>query len=271
MRRRSPAGTLCDVQPDPVPSSARPAPANAVRVIFAPAVAAIRRYWKPFLLLQIAAFTLVLAYYTVPPVRGLCGQLSALKQQSEYVFSAVAGALAGALLPEVAKAVMLADRKVTRQRLRDVGFAVGAFALNGIIIDLQYHLLAWMFGNDNHALTVIKKVIVDQLVLTPLYGTPYWIVVYEFRAQRYRLPRLLRQMSPRWYLDRVVPLLVSGWAYWTPMVLLIYVLPGPLQFCLYCFALAAWSLLIVFVATRPQEVMPPITPGVDPDLAVPAG
>ena len=47
-----------------------------------------------------------------------------------------------------------------------------------------------------------------------------------------------------------MPLLIPGWAFWIPMTLMIYSLPGELQFCMFSLALAAWSLIMIFVADR---------------------
>ena len=216
--------------------------------LLAPGVAAVRRYWKPFLLLQGSALLLVLAYYNSASVRDACVQLSNFKQHGGLLFTAIAAGMAGALLPELAKAIMLGDRKITRQRLRDIAFNLAIFAISGIIVDVQYHFTALLLGDHADVKTVIKKILFDQLVTTPIYGTPYWLVVFSLRSHRFNPVATVREFSVEWYKQKVLPLLIPGWAFWTPMVALIYSLPGPLQFCLYCFALAAWSLLMVFVA-----------------------
>jgi hypothetical protein len=232
-----------------MPQVVSPQPITLADLI-APGVAAVRKFWRPFLLLQGAAFLLVLAYFSGAQVRGVCEHLSQFKTHAGLIFSAISASIAGAILPELAKALVMGDRKITRQRIADVGFALSVFAINGIITDLQYRGLAWALGQDNHAITIIKKVLADQFITTPIYGVPYWALVYSFRANRYNLLTTIRQISPRWYLHRVLPLLIPAWCYWLPMVSLIYSLPGPLQFCLFCFAVAAWSLLMVFVATE---------------------
>lgn len=224
-----------------------------LQTLLAPGMAAVKKYWRPFLLLQSAALLLVVGYYTNGRVRALCDQLSQFKQHAGLIFSAISASIAGALLPELAKAVVMDDRAITRQRVRDVVFAMAAFAGSGIIIDLQYRGLAWLFGHDNSPVTIVKKVLMDQFVTTPIYGTPYWVVVYSLRARHYNLIATVGQISPRWYVTHVLPLLIPGWFFWVPMVSLVYSLPGPLQFCLFCFALAAWSLLMVFVATAGAE------------------
>ena len=221
-----------------------------LQTLLAPGVAAVRRYWRPFVLLQSAAFLLVLGYYTNDNIRRICTELSDFKQRGGVVFAGISAGLAGAILPELAKAIMLEDRVVDRKRLANLTFAMVGFAINGIMVDLQYRGLAWIFGNDAHALTIIKKVLVDQFICTAGYSTPFWVLFYGLRASRYDLLKTARQISPHWYLSRVLPLLIPTWCFWIPMVALIYSLPEPLQFCLFCFALAAWSLVLVFVATH---------------------
>ena len=224
-------------------------PPFSFRAAVAPGLSAVRRYWRPFVLLQTAALVLVVAYFHVPAVAAACDRVSAFKAHAGLLFSAVSAAVAGAVLPEVAKALVLGDRRLSRERAWNVAFVIAIFAINGIISDFQYRGMAAVFGDDNRPATVVKKVLADQLVTTPLYGTPYWLVVYALRADRYRFWRTLPRLGPRWYFRTVTPLLVTGWAYWFPMSALLYALPGPLQFCMYLIVVAAWSLLLVAVAS----------------------
>jgi len=236
------------------PAGTKPPPLS-IAATLAPGLSAVRRYWRPFVLLQSATFLLVLAYFHSPAVAAACDRLSLLKQHAGLVFSAVSAAAAGALLPEVAKAAVMGDRRLDRRRLRNIAFVVAVFALNGIINDLQYRGMALVFGDDNRVATVVKKVLADQFITTPLYGTPYWLVIYALRADRFRFWRTLPRLTPGWYLRTVTPLLITGWAYWIPMSALMYALPGPLQFCLYLLVVAAWSLLMVAVADRTEAAV----------------
>ncbi len=225
------------------------------RATIAPGLAAVRRYWRPFVLLQAAALALVVAYYTVPAVAAACDRMSAVRRHAGLAFSAASAAVAGAVLPEVAKAVVLGDRAVDRRRVRTLAFVMLAFAANGVLNDFQYRGMAAVFGDDARWPTVLKKVLADQFVTTPLYGTPYWLVVYAVREDRFRFWATVPRLTPGWYLRTVPPMLVTGWAFWIPMTLLIYSLPGPLQFCLFLLAVAAWSLLMAAVATRAEAAV----------------
>ena len=227
--------------------------AISYRSLTSPGIAAVRRYWRPFLLLQSAAVALVAAYYASETVRQFCVHLTAFKAHAGVVFSVIGAAVAGAILPELAK-TFFHDPTAPARQWDNIVFAAAVFGFNGIIVEFQYALLARIFGNDTHFSTAIKKSLADQFVTTPLWGLTYFIVLYTFREQRYHPVNTLRQLTPAWYGRRVLPLLLPNWAYWLPMSLLIYLLPGPLQFLLYCFAVAAWSLVMVFVATRESVV-----------------
>jgi hypothetical protein len=229
--------------------------------LLAPGLAAVKKYWRPILLLQASALLLVIGYFSDGHVRMVCQHLSEFKVRAGFTFSAVSAAIAGALLPEAAKALVMGDRVIDRKRVRDVGFALIVFAVMGVIIDLQYRVFGWVIGNDDRPVTIIIKVLADQFITTPIYGVPYFVVVYLLRANRYNVLVTVKELTPRWYATRVMPLMISGWFFWIPMVSLIYSLPGALQFFLFDFALAAWSLLIVFIAAAEPRPVAEVEPG----------
>ena len=230
--------------------SAAARPPRPLPAVLVPGVAAVRRHWRPILLLELAAVVLVVAYARSPAVAAACDRASAARQTLGLPFSALAAAAAGAVLPELAKAATSGDRAVTRRRLRDVGFAAALFAVNGLLTDARYRGMAAVLGHDAGWATAARKTLVDQFLVTPLYTTPYWRLAYAWRADRYRPGVTLARLSPAWYRTSVAPLLVVGWAFWVPMTLLIFSLPGPLQFGLFLLAGAAWSLLMVAVAAE---------------------
>lgn len=221
------------------------------RALVLPGVEAIGRYWRPFLLLQACAFGLVITYFKVPRVTAACTQLAAWKEAAGLPMAALGAMIAGAILPEIAKALVMGERAFGRARLRTIGFNLLLFAGAGIIIDTQYRMFGLLFGVDSSVATVTKKVLFDQFVTTPLYGNSYWVFLYGWRANRYRIAPTLRQVNWRWYMRRVAPLMLPGWAYWIPMVILTFSLPTGLQFCLWLLALAAWSLIMICLASRP--------------------
>jgi hypothetical protein len=209
--------------------------------------AALRRFWRPFLLIQSGAVALVLAYHFSPGVRAACEVVGGWKASGGLPFAALSGALAGGLLPEIAK--MLADRSFAGLRGRGAAIAFNTvfFAFNGVVIDRFYRLEAVVFGGEATLRTVVTKTLFDQLVFTPL-----WLVLitllFLWRQRGFSLAATLPALRGRFYRSRVLPLLIPNWLFWFPMVSIIYALPSPLQFTLFVPALGAWSLIMVFIA-----------------------
>jgi len=211
--------------------------------------AALRQFWRPFLLIQSAAVALALAYHFSPGVRAACEVVGSWKVSGGLLFAAVSGSLAGGLLPEIAK--VLTDRSLAglRGRGRTIAFNLTFFAFNGMVIDRFYWLEAVVFGSQASLRTVITKTLFDQFVFSPL-----WLVfislLFLWRQRGFSLAATLPALGRGFYRARVLPLLIPNWFFWIPMVSIIYALPSPLQFTLFVPALGAWSLIMVFIAER---------------------
>jgi hypothetical protein len=209
--------------------------------------AALRRFWRPFLLIQSLAVALVLAYHFSPGVRVACERVGDWKTSGGLPFAALSGAVAGGLLPEIAK--LLADRSLMglRGRAGAIAFNAAFFAFNGVVIDRFYWLEAVLFGSQAALRTIVTKTLFDQFVFTPL-----WLLLirllFLWRRSGFSLAAMRPALRGDFYRTRVVPLLIPNWFFWIPMVSIIYALPSPLQFALFAPALGAWSLIMVFIA-----------------------
>jgi hypothetical protein len=208
---------------------------------------ALRKFWRPFLLIQSLAVALAVAYHFSPGVRAACEVVGGWKVSGGLPFAALSGALAGGLLPELAK--VLADRSLAglRGRSSTIGFNLVFFACNGIVIDRFYALEAVLFGGHADLRTVVTKTAFDQFVFSPL-----WLVlitlIFLWRQRGFSWVAMRPALRRGFYRTRVLPLLIPNWLFWIPMVSVIYALPGPLQFTLFVPALGAWSLIMVFIA-----------------------
>src|SRR5581483_11625941 len=147
--------------------------------VLTPGITAVKKFWRPFLLLQATAAAMVIAYYHDQQVRHLCEHLSRMKETGGLLFDMASAAIARALLPEIAKAIMGGGGVWHKGHLRDVLFAVFVFAANGIRTDIESGVLTAAFGDGHRLGTVGKKVLADQVIYTPLIGTPYWLLTYS--------------------------------------------------------------------------------------------
>ena len=209
--------------------------------------AALRRFWRPFLLIQTSAALLAIAYRVSVPFREACALAAAWKVAGGLPAAAATSALAGGLIPELAKLMTDRGRSALRGRGGDVLFNVAFFAFDGVVIDLLYRGEARLFGSDAHLGTVVEKVAFDQFVFSPLWSI-FIVLLFLWRQRGYSLAATLPVVEKGFYRSRVLPLIVPNWLFWIPMVSIIYALPVALQFLLFVPALGAWSLIMVFIA-----------------------
>lgn len=225
---------------------------SSFRTVVGPGLRAIARFWKPFVLIQSAALALLLSYFYSPAVKALCESLSAHYDRGGAWAAALASALAGGLLPEFAKLATGVEPAPLRRRIADITFNFFYFALNGTIVFYFYRFQGILFGTDASAATITKKILVDQYLFTPFFTTPLSLIAYACYRNRFSLPAIRAELTPATLIRRIPSLLIPCWAFWTPMVVMIYALPGTLQFLLFAFALGAWSLLMVFIANAKE-------------------
>jgi len=223
---------------------------------FAAGRAALRRFWRPFVLIQSAAVLLVVAYRASGDVRAACDAAAAAKAHGGLAFAAFTGALAGGWLPELAK--MIADPKARKARGRwgALAFNTAVFAANGVVVDGLYRLESFLFGTKGTIGTVAAKVAFDQLVFSPT-----WLLIimalFTWRQQGFSVARTWPLLGDGFYRRRVLPLLLPNWCFWVPLVSIVYALPAALQFLLFVLLLAAWSLIMVFIAEGRDAQAPP--------------
>jgi len=222
--------------------------------VLAAGKAAIRRFYRPFILIQLVGVALVVAYHVSARVREVCAALAAWKTAGGLPLAAATAAFAGGVLPELAKLVTqrpgLRGRPPVRGRGGEIVFNIAFFAFNGVVIDGLYRFEAVIIGSDARASTIAAKVAFDQFVFTPP-----WICVitllYLWRARGFSWAAVrpaFGQGFGSFYRARVLPLLIPDWFFWIPVVTVVYAFPTPLQYLLFVLALAAWSLILVVIA-----------------------
>jgi len=234
--------TSHDAPPSDVPGPAAPAPSP-----FRAGLVALRRFWRPLLLIQASAILLVIAYHLSAAVRAACDAAADAKARGGLPFAAVTGAFAGGILPELAKLVTDPKARDLRGRGGAIAFNAALFAFSGVLVDLLYRYESHLFGQAATVGTVASKTAFDQFVFTPLWSA-FAVTMFAWRQSGFSPARTWRLVDGPFFRNRLLPLLLSNWCFWIPMVSIIYALPAALQFLLFILVLAAWSLIMVFIA-----------------------
>ena len=214
---------------------------------------AARANFVPGLIIQALMVSIVIAYYTQPPVHAWLSVLAGFKQNGGLVFSCVAAAIAGGVFPEFLTITFLQGCKIRRENLGNLLFNVALWGFEGMIVDLFYRTQAHLFGGHADFATVFKKVLVDQLIYTPFFATPFSVGCYEWKHQHYSLKGMSRVFTVSYYKNKSVPALIASWGVWIPLVSVIYSLPSLLQFPLFTLGLTFWVMLLTYVTSHKKK------------------
>lgn len=181
----------------------------------------------------------------MPGFGAICDTAADIKARGGYLASGLATTLASVLLPEIA-------RRFTRTHKRleggDLAFRIGFFALIGVIVDAFYRLMAVIFGDSANWDVILRKVLVDQFVFAPLVSIPLSAIGFLWRDQGFRFRPTWQTATGGAFWIRFAPMIVTCWAFWMPTLAAVYAMPARVQFVLFLFAQAAWSLLLVHMA-----------------------
>lgn len=222
--------------------------------VLAPGWYALKLFWLPFCAIQALAVALVVLYYYVPAVASALARVAAWKDRGGLIFSVITVGLAGSVFPEIFKWITGTGGRWSRARISAFSYSVLYFMINGAIVDLFYRGQGLLFGTGNDFFTVLSKVLFDMWVFTPLWAHPFAITWFLFRRTNYHWVRTFSAWGWPLYRDQVFPMLLPGWAYWFPMTGCIYSLPSDLQIPLFLFAISAWSLVFMFLASDRHEI-----------------
>ena len=202
----------------------------------------------PGLVVIAVAASVVVAYYSHAPTHAALERLAAFRTRGGYVFSAMANLVFGGLLPFLILRLNSATRPV--HPWRHLLFFAAYPAWKGVEVDLLYRFQAVLFGGTNDWLVVLKKMLVDQLVYTPL-TVSYAVVLYAWKDAGFRAAAPLADLrAGRWFARRVFPVLLAVWCVWVPTVCCIYALPLALQFPLNCAINFLWMTLFSLITVR---------------------
>lgn len=199
--------------------------------------------------IQAAAILAAAAYYLFPQVQPALAGVAELKKQIGLPFAAATTAFAGVVLPEAARAIT----RQKRSTLGDLAYQAMLYAVVGSTVDLLYRGLAALLGSNASIQLVIEKVLVDQLVYSPLVSIPLSTIVFLYRDTGFSGRRTLAATRDGEFAQRYTPLLITCWGFWGPVLAAVYAMPTDLQFIMFLCAQGCWSLLLVTVAVHGRQ------------------
>jgi hypothetical protein len=173
------------------------------------------------------------------------------KTNGGWIFAAATTVFSGGIIPECLKCFFRPKGQVGPAKA-ELLHQFMMWALLGILVDALYTFQSHLFGQGANWQNLLPKVLFDQLVFTPLVCLPFivsWFLLFE---KGYALAAWLRSLTPSTLIPRILPLWITSLGFWPLMLTIVYSLPSDLQFPLFLFGNAAFSILMIFIVRRQQ-------------------
>lgn len=213
--------------------------------------AVFRENRVPCLALNVIVITLVGSYYQVPAVAEAWEAVGAFKLKWAYAFSLGSTIFAAALLPSLVQRVM--GTLPPESRWKRVGLLSLFWGYRGMEIDWFYQVQGWLFGTGNDAATLLKKVALDQFVMSPLWFVPTVLIAMRWVDMGGSWTRTRASLTRDFWTRTCPTVMVTNWLVWIPTLALVYSLPPALQFPLFSVVMCFFILIVTLLARGDQR------------------
>jgi hypothetical protein len=216
---------------------------------------AARQSLKPaFFVWGLMALIAVL-YYAVPSSQVFFSALSDLQAKMTWQFPFFGMGLSVGLLAEAVKVSLSREKRWMRQNTVNAMFNLTIFGFMGVLQHYFYQWQGHLFGDGASWRVVLPKVLLDQFVWTVFFANPYQTVLYLWKNQGFSWSAVRSQMRPfkAFWGNQILPVLITNWAFWIPMVAIIYCFPKELQLPLAILAVTIWVLLLSILTSSADE------------------
>jgi hypothetical protein len=204
----------------------------------------------PGLLLQ-AIMACILAFYLFHDgSREFFRLVGESRQELGVFFAMVTYTFSGAVLPEIMRVVLIQGGRVTLGNLKSVATMAPLWMFMGSAVDVFYTAQNGWFGYGNDVATVVAKVLVDQLLYSPLFATPVITGYFALRAGGFGTAARQGVFQRRFLTETLLPVQLASWLIWFPGVTFVYNMPPPLQLPFAVLVHTFWVLILTTISER---------------------
>ena len=196
-----------------------------------------------------------IAYYLVPAAMYFFDGLDHIQSSLGRLFPFLGMGLSVGLLAETVRVLTGANKRWTKANSMNAGFNLMVFGTLGLLQNVFYTQQAAWFGNEQNFSTLACKVIVDQFAYTVFFANPYQTILFIWKENQFKFNKVWQSMRPfkTFWGMRVLPVLITNWAFWIPMVSIIYSFPSRLQLPLAILSVTIWVLLLTFLTSNQSK------------------
>ena len=203
----------------------------------------------PGLIIVAVAALMVIAYYQFPAVSALLEGLLTFRRQMGVWFAMCASAVGAGIIPGIYLSLAGRSRKGS-SGVSDLLFTSLVWAVTAFAVDRFYIFQASLWGTEVSVQVITGKMLLDQLLFTPLIGIQIPAIGFRLRDLDYNLSLLWRAFRTDWIIGVTVPLLIACWLTWVPGTLVIYSLPLPLQIPMMVLIQCFFALEVAYASSK---------------------
>lgn len=203
----------------------------------------------PGLIIVTIAALIVFAYYQFSAVSASLDGLVKLRQQFGAWFAMTASAIGAGVIPGTYLLIAGRAQKGVRGII-DLLFTCVVWAITAFAIDQFYIFQAWLWGPAISLQVLLGKMLLDQLIFTPLIGVQIPAIGFRLRDLNYDFRALWHTFREDWLIGVTIPLLIACWLTWVPGTLVIYSLPLPLQIPMMALIQCFFALEVAYASSK---------------------
>lgn len=206
--------------------------------------------WVWGLMMLIAAL-----YYLVPATHIAFAALVDFQNRLGIWFPSVGMGLSVGILVEIVRVGLSPEKRWQRANTVNATFNFIIWSVMGVTQHYRYAWQVEVFGAGNSFGELATKVAFDQFIWTVFFANPYQAILYLWKNCNFSwcaVAQLARPLRTFWG-TRMLPMLISNWAFWIPMAFLVYSFPPELQIPMAILAVTIWVILLSFLTAASQS------------------
>lgn len=215
-----------------------------------PGIRAVLSLWRPILLIQFLALVFVVLYYQIPSLQQIPEVIEGLRNRFGILWTLISVWVSSIVISEIAAKITMPKRKWTP--VKTLLMLTVYYAIIGLILEQFYFMVTGLLGTSTDPWTVIRKMMLDQLIFSPLISMPYAVTFFAWKDHQFDWQKTQAALRGGGFWRRYFPVLATCWMYFGPFTIALYNLPPGLQFPMSMAAQAAWSLIVIAVASRDE-------------------
>lgn len=204
----------------------------------------------PGLLLQAIMACILAMYLFHDGSREFFRLVGESRQELGVFFAMVTYTFSGAVLPEIMRVVLFQGGRVTLGNLKSIATMAPVWMFMGSVVDVFYTAQNEWFGVGNDFSTVAAKVLVDQLLYSPLFATPVIAGYFALRAGGFGQVARAAVFQRRFLTGTLLPVQLASWMIWFPGVTFVYIMPPLLQIPFAVLVHTFWVLILSTISER---------------------